>query len=469
GCTLSSEGDYVDAGYDARIAENYEEAVALYTCALNINAKNPDSLFGRAYANNELGHYDEALADYDALLAITPDDGAALNNRGNIFYERGDYETALADYNRSIELPGHETYIPYYNRGNLYLEMGDYDQAIADLSQSIQLDPAYADAYLARAGVYAAQDNPVAFADWWEWIELIRQRTIDRTVANIQGGDTLGLEEGSVFEIPFEAEVGQIVRVAARTAAKAEVDPLVVMLGPDGQAVAGDDDSGINLDAVLRYEVTANGTYTLMVTHAGGGSDGEVTLTLNITGGTADNNVPPPPDTPADTFQVFNLIVNDLAVVYTTEGDRLNLRSGPGLDFEIVSKLQRDTRVRLLEGPRKADGYAWWRISTADGAEGWAVERVDTEQTLQLALIQGEAALVTTTAGDTLRMRSGAGTSFEVVAMIANGTVVTLLEGPQTIDGLPWWKIRTPDGIEGYAVERVGEERTLSRPSDALD
>src|SRR5512145_675347 len=91
-CTLSSEGDYIDAGYEARITEDYEAAVTLYTCALNINAKNPDSLFGRAYSNDELGNYDQAMADYNALLDITPDDGAALNNRGNIFYERGDYE-----------------------------------------------------------------------------------------------------------------------------------------------------------------------------------------------------------------------------------------------------------------------------------------------------------------------------------------------------------------------------------------
>ncbi len=156
-------------------------------------------------------------------------------------------------------------------------------------------------------------------------------------------------------------------------------------------------------------------------------------------------------------------MVNDLAVVFTTEGDRLNLRSGPGLSFDIVDKLQRDTSVRLLEGPRKADGYAWWRIQTGDGVEGWAVERVETEQTLQPALAVGGEAVVTTTAGDSLRMRDSAGTAGKVVTMVANGTVVTLLAGPQPADGMPWWQVRLPDGTEGWVVERVGDERTLSR------
>lgn len=460
-CNLSGEGAYIDEGYGAWLAKDYARAAAVYTCALTINSGSTTALFYRAYSYAEMGDYDRAMADYNTLLQLDPKDGPAYNNRGNLFYQEGDYEKALADYDLSIEMGGRGLEIPFYNRGLMRYEMGDYEQAIADLSESIYLLPAYADAYLARAGVYEVMDNSAAYADWAEWVELIRQQTIE------PAGDSgaLRMSEGLVYEISFEAEAGQVVRAAARTRAGAEVDPLIVILGTDSRAVAGDDDSGVNLDAVVRYETTSNGTYTLLVTHAGGGSEGEILLTLTLDG-KAISGGGGEPEAPATTFEVFDLTVNDTAVVFTTERDRLNVRSGPGLDFEIVTKLQRDSLVTLLEGPRKADGYAWWRIRMSDGTEGWAVERVETEQTLQPALILGRQAVVKTLVGDGVRMRAGAGTTFEILTIVPDGTLVTLLEGPQTVDGLPWWRIRTPDGAEGWAVERVGDERTLSRKAD---
>jgi uncharacterized protein YgiM (DUF1202 family) len=226
----------------------------------------------------------------------------------------------------------------------------------------------------------------------------------------------------------------------------------LVLLDSAGNPVETDDDSGVNLDAVLRYEVPVGQQYTLLFGHAGGGSEGTATVTLTLEGDVDDA-----------IFTVYNLAVSDKAVVFTTKGDRLNLRSGPGLNFDILDKLQRDSVVTLLEGPRKADGYAWWRVRTAEGGEGWAVERVETEQTLQPALAVGGEATVTTTKGDSLRMRDGAGTGGKVIGMIENGTVLALLEGPQPADGMPWWKVRAPDGTEGWVVERVGDERTLSQ------
>jgi hypothetical protein len=49
------------------------------------------------------------------------------------------------------------------------------------------------------------------------------------------------------------------------------------------------------------------------------------------------------------------------------------------------------------------------------------------------------------------------------VVQLEPGTVVTVLEGPQVVDDLSWWRIRTADGQEGWAVERVADDRTLAR------
>jgi hypothetical protein len=49
----------------------------------------------------------------------------------------------------------------------------------------------------------------------------------------------------------------------------------------------------------------------------------------------------------------------------------LRLRSGPDLSAKILDRLQPGTQMTLLDGPRNADGHAWWHIRTEDGREGW--------------------------------------------------------------------------------------------------
>jgi hypothetical protein len=68
--------------------------------------------------------------------------------------------------------------------------------------------------------------------------------------------------------------------------------------------------------------------------------------------------------------------------VQTVGGEILNLRRGPGKKFEIVRYLKNKERLFLLEGPKEVEGLSWWRVSAADGSEGWAVENDGRLQTL---------------------------------------------------------------------------------------
>jgi hypothetical protein len=83
------------------------------------------------------------------------------------------------------------------------------------------------------------------------------------------------------------------------------------------------------------------------------------------------------------------LAVGGIALINTTEGDQLNIRLGPGRDFDVVARLSAGERVTLLEGPRAGDGFTWWKVRTGSGIEGWAVESVDDNGTRLQTLVPG--------------------------------------------------------------------------------
>jgi len=76
------------------------------------------------------------------------------------------------------------------------------------------------------------------------------------------------------------------------------------------------------------------------------------------------------------------LSAGEQATVQVVRGDKLNVRSGPGISNLILERLENDTLVSILEGPQAGDGYQWWRIRTPAGTEGWAVDVADGIQTL---------------------------------------------------------------------------------------
>jgi hypothetical protein len=69
----------------------------------------------------------------------------------------------------------------------------------------------------------------------------------------------------------------------------------------------------------------------------------------------------------------------------------------------------------------------------------------------------GDLARVHTTEGDTLNVRAAPGGN--VLIALVNGSRVTITGGPRLYDGLRWWRIQTPDGLSGWAVEAVTDER----------
>jgi hypothetical protein len=59
-------------------------------------------------------------------------------------------------------------------------------------------------------------------------------------------------------------------------------------------------------------------------------------------------------------------------VVQGTLGAGLNLREQPSTYSKVVTNVKDGVALTVVEGPRDADGYVWWKLRTADDKEGWA-------------------------------------------------------------------------------------------------
>jgi uncharacterized protein YgiM (DUF1202 family) len=67
------------------------------------------------------------------------------------------------------------------------------------------------------------------------------------------------------------------------------------------------------------------------------------------------------------------LILNERGVVLANDPEPLNVRSGPGLGFNILDQIEVLTVFTVLDGPRCGADFTWYLIE-ADGIRGWIAE-----------------------------------------------------------------------------------------------
>ncbi|MDQ3045841.1 MAG: SH3 domain-containing protein, partial [Chloroflexota bacterium] len=165
------------------------------------------------------------------------------------------------------------------------------------------------------------------------------------------------------------------------------------------------------------------------------------------TGWAADSFLSPgATNTPPPTSAKFE--IGDRVSVST---DALNLRSNAGTSAGIVAVLVTGQSGDVLNGPQSADGYAWYQLRTTMGT-GWAADVF-----LNLAggtsngggiAIGNEVEVV----NGTLNLRSGPGTAFSVVTTLADGTILTVLDGPTSNGGYSWYQVSSSQSGTGWCA-----------------
>jgi hypothetical protein len=64
------------------------------------------------------------------------------------------------------------------------------------------------------------------------------------------------------------------------------------------------------------------------------------------------------------------LTISDVIV----SNDALNVRSGPGTDFDVVASLAPGADARIEDGPICSEDWIWWELILPNGESGWSVE-----------------------------------------------------------------------------------------------
>ena len=151
----------------------------------------------------------------------------------------------------------------------------------------------------------------------------------------------------------------------------------------------------------------------------------------------------------------------------------LNYREAPSSQAALIGQFGTGVLVTVLEGPVNADNFIWWKIDDGQGNAGWAAEgdgdtewispRLGDPQPVNRPPRVGDRVSVTMPAGAQLSVRATPGTNAQLLVRVNPGQQLTVLAGPQSVDGFNWYQLRSDDGsVEGWAAEGDGTTRWLS-------
>ena len=270
--------------------EDFRAAIALYTVLIEKGEHDLNTFSGRGYAYSMVDEHALAAQDYSVILEADPDNLAALNNRCWALSEIGQFGPALADCNKLMSLVPDADY-PYLNRGIVYEKIGDMANALPD---------------------------------YVEWIKRIKQDVIRNDELEWNESVEVAMSDGAVYFFPFNASAGQEVAVSAISSQRDDdADPLVLILDPNGQAFTANDDSGEWWDSRLSFRAPASGQYAVVLTHAGGSTQGMIEVSLDVTGEITQGN-----DVASYKQQAFrSLMSDDYSSAVTNFRQALNLNS----------------------------------------------------------------------------------------------------------------------------------------------
>ena len=132
----------------------------------------------------------------------------------------------------------------------------------------------------------------------------------------------------------------------------------------------------------------------------------------------------------------------------TVSTGALNVRSGPGVGFGVLTSVYRGTFLTMTARDSAA---RWVKVITPSGVQGWvSAPFVATTYPIINLPVEGQGGPVGATAivnTGALHVHSGPGVGFGVLVSYFQGTVLTMIARNSTAT---WVKVVTPSGVQGW-------------------
>ena len=144
----------------------------------------------------------------------------------------------------------------------------------------------------------------------------------------------------------------------------------------------------------------------------------------------------------------------------TVTATSLNVRSGAGTSYSVITKLSKGTVVDVLESASNG----WKKVKTSNGTTGWVSGSYLTTGVVEYPSTDNSTSQTSykaTVNTDSLNMRKGAGTSYSVITKLSKGTVVDVLESASN----GWKKIKTSNGTIGWVSGSYLANGVVEQPS----
>jgi tetratricopeptide (TPR) repeat protein len=150
---------YYKAGTEFVESMKYEDAVAQFTSAIEVEPSNPDYYYARGQAYENLSKYAEAKTDYEKVIVFAPKNTEALINLGVVNNKTNNFEEALKHLNHASALDKRNVRL-YREKVITLIGLEKYDQALKCSDTAIIIKDTPLDFYY-RGVIYRKLNNDV--------------------------------------------------------------------------------------------------------------------------------------------------------------------------------------------------------------------------------------------------------------------------------------------------------------------
>jgi len=262
---------------------NIDAAVADYSAAIRATPDEPPAYYERGIIYASQGEFDKALKDMSQVASIRPDYPTTYYYLGLLNNELKKYPDAVTQFNAYIKLVP-DDYRAFAGRASAYVQQEQYKPALADLNQAIKIHNNDASLYLQRGLVQQKLGAEQASADdYLIWIKANINVADQKTNLVLRPGESqvVPMAMGQVYIFAFDGLAGEKVTLSTSTPTDQQTDSLLILADNQLNPLTADDDSGGNMNAsITDYVLPEDGSYSVILSHAGGNVNGNIRLLL---------------------------------------------------------------------------------------------------------------------------------------------------------------------------------------------